>query len=98
MQDGVRALALNLYNYWANYGLDTVTQIITRWAPPNENDTAAYIADVANQLGVDPNAALAMNDPATIQNLVAAITSHENGFNPLTTAQITQGVAAALPA
>ena len=45
-QWGIRAAAKILLHYQAE-GFNTVRQIINHWAPPNENDTDAYIADVA---------------------------------------------------
>jgi hypothetical protein len=36
----------------------TVAQLLTSWAPPSENDTAAYIANVSASTGFDPNAPL----------------------------------------
>lgn len=36
----------------------TVSQLITSWAPPSQNDTAAYIASVSAQTGYDPDAPL----------------------------------------
>lgn len=36
----------------------TAAELLTSWAPPSENDTAAYIASVSVQTGYDPNAPL----------------------------------------
>jgi hypothetical protein len=36
----------------------TLAQLITSWAPPSENNTAAYIANVSATTGFDPNAPL----------------------------------------
>jgi hypothetical protein len=36
----------------------TVAELITSWAPPSSNNTAAYIASVQIQTGYDPNAPL----------------------------------------
>ncbi len=36
----------------------TVSDLISSWAPSNENDTGAYIASVSLQTGFDPSAAL----------------------------------------
>lgn len=36
----------------------TISQLITSWAPPSENDTASYIASVTSQTGFDPDAPL----------------------------------------
>lgn len=52
---GIRALAKVLINYKKLYGLNTVRQIISRYAPPNENQTTAYVQSVARQLGVLPD-------------------------------------------
>lgn len=90
---GIRALARVLQNYVALHGLNTVAGIITRWAPPSENDTAAYIADVASKMNVDPNTPLDMN--ASLPSLIAAIVAHENGFNPYDAATLNSGIALA---
>ena len=50
MKWGFRAAFRLLLTYYERYHLDTVGKIVTRWAPPSENDTKAYIAFVANQL------------------------------------------------
>lgn len=36
----------------------TVSQLITSWAPPSENNTAAYVSNVSAATGFDPNASL----------------------------------------
>ena len=40
---GIRAIARILINYKDKYDLDTVKKIISRWAPPSENNTGAYV-------------------------------------------------------
>ena len=49
---GVRAAFRLLLNYKKN-GYDTARKVITRWAPPNENNTEGYIRTVALFLDVD---------------------------------------------
>lgn len=75
---GITGVLGNLNSY-GKLGLNTVSKIVSTWAPPNENDTQAYIADVAKQTGLDPNAPLNMNDPKTLTRLALAITNHEQG-------------------
>lgn len=75
--------------------LQSVTDIISAWAPPNENDTKAYIATVAKQLGVSPTARLNMNDSATKTALMQAIVKKENGGNPYTNEQYAAGISGA---
>lgn len=66
---------------YATQGYRSVAQILTRYAPSIENDTASYIASVSQRLGVDPRAPLALND-ATLAALVKALIQHENGVQP----------------
>lgn len=73
--------------------LNTVAGIIEAWAPPNENNTKKYIADVAKELGVSPNAVLNHKDPKVKTALMQAIVRKENGGNPYTPAQYAAGIA-----
>jgi len=78
MKSGVRALSILLINYYERYGLNTVTAIINRWAPSDENDTGSYIASVSNAMGVSPFEVFELNEK-NLTNLTAAIIKHENG-------------------
>lgn len=93
-RDGIRALAKLLRNYQTRSGLGTVRQIVTRYAPASENNTAAYIRAVAASMGVGADAALDLSDDATLAALVAAIIQHENGRNIYASADIAAAVAA----
>lgn len=86
---GIRAMARILRNYVAG-GHDTVRKIISRWAPPTENNTAAYVATVAAGLGLDPDAPV--NLARDLPGLVAAIIRHENGIQPYDAATIQRGI------
>ncbi len=90
MEYGVRALAKTLGTYHNRYGLHTVRQIITRWAPPNENDTAAYIAHVCEVLSVGPDDTIDWDNQ--LSALIRAITLHENSYDPITTPQMVAGI------
>ena len=50
---GIRALCKVLIAYQSRYHLVNVHAIISRWAPPSENDTDLYIDLVSKRLGVD---------------------------------------------
>lgn len=92
---GIRAMARILSNYVAVDGVSpTVTDIITRWAPPSENDTASYIADVQQHMGLAPGSD-SVNLSTDLPALVAAIIQHENGIQPYSGATIAQGIALA---
>lgn len=90
---GIRALAKVLKTYRDQHGLTTIAGIISRWAPPVENNTGAYISAVAAAVGKSPAAPL---DFATdLQPLVTAIIRHENGLQPYSAATIAEGVSLA---
>lgn len=91
---GIRALARVLLNYQRKHGLNTVEGIITRYAPPFENNTKAYVAAVARACNVEPNAVIDVADLLPV--LVPAIIKHENGRQPYDQATIDKGIALAL--
>ncbi|PNO81431.1 hypothetical protein MC77_022150 [Citrobacter koseri] len=95
-EHGIRALGRNLMSY-QRQGIDTVSDIINRWAPPTDNnDTTAYIKAVCEQLGVSADEPLDSSNPDTLKALCAAIIHHENGSQPYSDQQLTSGVSAAL--
>ena len=52
---GYRAVFVLLHTYRVRHGLRTVRGMISRWAPPVENHTEAYIRAVAADTGIDPD-------------------------------------------
>jgi len=79
---GIRAMAAILRNYQRRLGLKSLAQIIGRWAPVGENDTAGYVAAVSKAMAVEPRAPLDLRNDATLRSLIAAIIRHENGLQP----------------
>jgi hypothetical protein len=82
---GIRALALNLLAYQRSHGLNTVAEIIHRWAPATENNTHSYIKDVCDYIGHGPDETLdfsALNGFGQLKRLARAIIHHENGPGP----------------
>lgn len=95
-EHGIRALGRNLLSY-QRQGIDTVSDIINRWAPPSDNNnTDAYIKAVCAQLGVTPDQQLDASNPDTLKALCAAIIQHENGSQPYSDQQLSTGVSAAI--
>jgi hypothetical protein len=88
---GLRAMAKILTTYQRN-GLDTVAEIIARWAPTNENDTAAYVASVAQAVGLNPDAPLDLTNPGLMASMLKAIVRHENGQQPYSDDQFAQAL------
>jgi len=79
---GIRAMAVILRNYQRRHGLRTLAQIIGRWAPATENDTASYRNAVARRVRVSLRAGLDLKDSSTLRDLIVAIIHHENGIQP----------------
>ena len=77
-ESGVRALGKNLLSY-GRQGYDSIEKIINRWAPPNENDTKAYIDSVVASTGIPATQSLDLSDPDTLSSLAQAISFHETG-------------------
>ncbi len=76
---GYRAIFMLLDLYRRRYGLQTIRQMISRWAPPIENHTQAYIRAVAGMTGIDPDQPLDTRSARDMIPLVAAISQVENG-------------------
>ena len=97
---GIRAIAKVIRNYVkrdgtpgvGGKGIDTVQEIINRWAPPVENDTGAYVSQVAKAVGVSPTEPLNLGDDLIMAKLVTAIIRHENGVQPYPADLILAGV------
>ncbi|EEH4116371.1 structural protein [Salmonella enterica subsp. enterica] len=79
---GIRAMVIILRNYQRKHGLNTVTGIIRRWAPPNENNTQAYIDSVAKSTDVTLGQRIDTGDSRFMMKLLQAIIRHENGEQP----------------
>jgi hypothetical protein len=86
---GIRAIARILTSY-ARERLNTVQAVIDRWAPPNENNSKAYVDAVCRDCGVlstDVIDVVARRD-----DLIKAIIEHENGEQIYTDVQIETGI------
>ncbi len=85
---GIRALCKLLLTYYRKRRaadgseIDTVREIVARFAPSSENDTDAYAAQVRLAMGVEPGQVIDVETPTTLMRLAAAIIRHENGAQP----------------
>jgi len=97
---GVRAMCKVLLNYrskpgipgMGEQGIDTVQEIIHRWAPPSENDTGAYVKSVADAALVRPDEHCDLTDPVVMSALLRGIIKHENGVQPYSTQTLNLGM------
>jgi len=80
MPYGYRAAFVTLATYNAR-GWNTIEKIIARWAPPSENNTEKYIANVEKWSGVPRGKELTAADGADYIMIVAAMSFMENGRN-----------------
>ena len=71
-------------------------QIISVYAPPNENDTDAYVTAVCQMMGVGPDDRLQLNDPAQLASFCRAIAVHEAGGWMFSDDDLMEGVRLAL--
>lgn len=79
---GIRALAVLLINYQDKHNLTTISQIVRRWAPPNENNTTAYINAVAKSTGFAADQQLNLHQYEHLLPVLKAIIAHELGGQP----------------
>ena len=80
MAYGYRAMFKILSNYFKNYKLDTIRKMITRWAPPEDNNhTEAYIKAVSDYAGIPADDPINVNDREQMIRIVAGMSKVENG-------------------
>lgn len=98
--EGLIALKNQLMRYFTGktFGrkLQTIRDIISHYAPKNENDTDAYIQAVAAMMHISPDAALNLQNPQMMQALMNSIVQYENGRNPYSQAMLGQATGATL--
>jgi len=84
MATGVKALSTLLVS--GSYRNLSMQQAMIRYAPPNENDTSAYISFVSTRVGVDPSTLMSALTGDQLSSFVQAIYHYEGG-TPGTTFQ-----------
>ena len=76
---GYRALIKTLQTYRKKHNLQTIAEMISRWAPHTENNTSGYISRVCREMQVPDSYVPDIEDKGTMCALVAAISEVENG-------------------
>ena len=78
--EGVQEVARLLTVYQDKHGLNTLSGIINRWAPPTDNnDTAGLIQRAAKGSGFGAAEKLNLHDPATMEKVVIEMIKGEQG-------------------
>ena len=87
-QYGIRAMVKILQKYQRR-GVNTLCDIISTWAPSNENDTQSYINSICDKTGFMENFIM---QPGDYTKLIEAIIYHENGSQPYPLSVIAEGI------
>ena len=92
MDYGYRAALRTMRTYINKYGANTIEKIISRWAPPSENNTLSYISNVCqiinNRLNgaVTPDTIVSAVDGDLLCAMAYAMSIIENGDKEYTRA------------
>lgn len=89
---GIRAMTKNLLAYHDRLGCETVREYIERWAPPNENNTQAYINNVAMRIGVTPDDPIEITNPDIMAAVIDGIIRVECAGMPYDGNEIAEGM------
>ena len=85
--------------YYGKYKLKTIRALITRWAPPKENNTEAYIRRVTDRIGIGPDRELGspQEQPAQWMMIAMAMAIVECGTTQLDYLSMLKGWELAVP-
>lgn len=93
---GVRAMARIIINYQDKHSLNSITEIVTRWAPASDNNhTDAYIAAVERDSGLPRHKILDTHAYVHLKPLIAAMIKVECAGLVLPDAVMDRGLALA---
>ena len=82
MAYGYRAALMTMRTHIKKYGLNTVYQIIKRWAPAEDgNNPEGYTQRVCNATGLTPNTVVGYNDADTLTKMAYGMSIVENDSN-----------------
>ena len=79
MAYGYRAMFVLLHTYQRKHHLNTLTEMISRYAPAVENHTEAYIKAVSEWSGVPATSRITATNGDIMVPIVAAMSRVENG-------------------
>lgn len=91
-QWGFRAMATIFHTYADKDGVKTLRQAISRWAPPSENNTGAYLNAVCNRVAWMPDTPFPFHDFDHTAALVKAVSMQEVGTWAFSDADALAGV------
>lgn len=86
--DALVAMGRQLVTYQKRDNLNTIAQILYRYAPPNENDTEGYIRFVSRMTGFARNQALNLSDASQLEKLMRAMLRMEQGHDVIGSSEL----------
>lgn len=89
LDEGVLAATKQLQIYGSK-GINNVKDIVNKWAPSNENDTASYIRHVVKSTKFSETEKLNLNDPAVLAKLISAMATKEGAGSRVTEGAVIQ--------
>lgn len=81
MAYGYRAMFVLLDSYRRRYALNTLRQMLNRYAPPSENFTEGYIRFVSQKTGILPDEELNTRSERDMVPIISAMSEIENGVS-----------------
>lgn len=81
MAYGYRAMFVLLDSYRRRYALNTLRQMLNRYAPPSENFTEGYIRFVSQKTGILPDEELNTRSDRDMVPIISAMSEIENGVS-----------------
>jgi len=85
--EGVQAMSKQLEIYGTRDKIDSIRSAISKWAPPNENDTEAYIKFVSARTGIGADEKIDLTDPAVRTIIMGPMMIMEKGKKSFVRAQ-----------
>ena len=83
-EEGIKGIDENLKAYGSKHGINTLRGVISRWAPPSDNnDTEAYIRNVSQKTGIKPDEKIDLSNPVIRHILSGPIILQEKGLKNL---------------
>lgn len=77
---GYRAAFRLIKTYMDKYGCNTIRKIVSRWAPPSENNTERYVNFVAGYVMCGADEEFGLKGKDIIMSIVCAMATQENGW------------------
>ena len=86
LEDGFRAMLLNLNTYIKKHGANTIDKIVRRWDPkkdsPGDITPEQYVKKVSDETGISADTVISANDYNTLGKVALAITHVEHSARP----------------